>query len=95
MRLHRITIVLAVALVTAALAVPVAHAKPFTTGAGGPDPRQISVPGPTVVVEADDSTGFDWGAAAIGAGLAAALMLLAAAGVTYQRHRHQEHGLAH
>ena len=45
-------------------------------------PASVSrVPGPTVVVEADDSPGFDWGSAGIGAGTILALALLAAGGM--------------
>ena len=44
--------------------------------------------GPPVVVEADESSGFDWGSAAIGAGVAAGIVLLAGAtATTTVRHR--------
>jgi hypothetical protein len=60
-------------------------------GVGAPTPRVevVRVPGPTVVVEADESSGFDWGSAGIGAGVAAAIVLLAgaAASTTVRRHR--------
>ena len=47
------------------------------------------VAGPTIVVEADSSSPFDWGSAAIGAGVVlAALLLAGAATVTTMRHHH-------
>jgi hypothetical protein len=60
-------------------------------GVGAPTPRVefIRVPGPTVRVEADGSSGFDWGSAGIGGGVVAAIVLLAgaAASPTVRRHR--------
>lgn len=45
-------------------------------------PSVPRVAGPTVVVEADDGPGFDWGAAGIGAGIVVGLALLALGGAT-------------
>jgi hypothetical protein len=86
---------LAATLAAMALLAPSAVAMPDfpVNPAGGGKSEQLAVetvqvPGPTVVVEADESSGFDWGSAAIGAGVAAAIVLLtgAAASVTV-RHR--------
>ena len=44
-------------------------------------PSVSRVPGPTVVVEADESSSFDWASAGIGAGIMLSLALLAAGGV--------------
>jgi hypothetical protein len=54
-----------------------------------PDVAPVPVAGPTVVVEADDGPAFDWGSAAIGAGVALAIILLgvAAASVTSRHGR--------
>ena len=93
---RRLTCSLAAALAAAALAAPAANARPdYSTGpsprvdhtavATAPEPARV--PGPTVVVEADESSGFDWGSAAVGAGVAAAIVLLAgAAAMTVARH---------
>ena len=45
-------------------------------------PSVPRIAGPTVVVEADDGPGFDWGAAGIGAGTILGIALLAAGGMT-------------
>ena len=51
------------------------------------EPAVIPVAGPTVVVEADEASTFDWGAAAIGAGIVLAVVLLgAAAAAATSRH---------
>ena len=92
---RRLTCSLAAALAAAAPAAPAAIAMPDypvtptgadrTPAAAAPEP--VRVPGPTVVVEADEASGFDWGSAAVGAGVAAAIALLAgAAAMTVARH---------
>ena len=99
--LRRLTSLFAAALAALALAAPAAVAMPdypLPSGPGGngvpaanvtQEPTQtetIRVPGPTVVVEADDE-GFDWGSAAIGAGIALGVALLAGAvAMTASRH---------
>ena len=92
---RRLTHSLVAALAAAALLAPSAVAKPdFPIGpapsaeSAEPAVETVRVPGPTVVVEADESSGFDWGSAAIGAGIATAIGLLAgAAAGTTVRHR--------
>src|SRR5687768_7028559 len=87
---------LAAAVAALALLAPTAAARsdypagPVSASSGGGPAvaETVRVPGPTVVVEADESSGFDWGSAAIGAGIAGALVLLAgAAAATTVRHR--------
>src|SRR5688500_5224293 len=93
MTVRRITCSVATALAVAALSAPSAFAIPdYPTGpsphvdspavvaAAAPEP--VSVPGPTVVVESDESSGFDWGSAAIGAGILGAIVLIAGATAT-------------
>ena len=95
---RRITRIAAAALAATAVGAPTAFAMPdrpisshtpesaITRLANNPE--TVNVPGPTVVVEADQGSGFDWGSALIGAGVLAAIMLLAYAGVsTVSRHR--------
>lgn len=71
---------LAAALAATALLAPSAVARPdYPVG---------PAPGPTVVVEADESTGVDWGSAGIGAGAAVVIALVAgAAASTTVHHR--------
>lgn len=59
----------------------------------GPAVETVRVPGPTVVVEAASAPGFDWDSAAIGAGVAGAIVLLssAAATTTVRRRRAAGH----
>jgi hypothetical protein len=95
-QVKRFTSITAAALVAAALAAPAAQAMPDTTIGNGtasssvsssPSPEPARVAGPTVVVEADKASSFDWGSAAIGAGIVAGVFLLAAAAmVTTGRH---------
>jgi hypothetical protein len=65
------------------------HATPapdrIDTGRSAQVTRAAVTPAPTVTQSIDD--GFDWGAAAIGAGGAGALLLLAAAGTSAAGHR--------
>jgi hypothetical protein len=63
---------LCAALAAAAIAVPPAGARPIDEG----DNTRRYAPTVTRVIEAD---GFDWGSAAIGAGAATAVVLLARA----------------
>ena len=99
MTVRRITRSVVAALAVLALGAPAAVAIPdYPTGpspivdsgpaASGPAPEPVSVPGPTVVVESDESSGFDWGSAAVGAGVLAGLVLLGgAATMTLGRNR--------
>jgi hypothetical protein len=79
---------LAAGLAAAALAAPAAHASPIIDpGSGHATPSAAADP-PAVTTTIDE--GFDWGSAAIGAGGAAAVLLLSAAGATAlspRRHR--------
>ena len=87
---NRITRLVLIALAVLAVAAPVASARP-----AGPDaqPADRVVIEPPVVQSIDQ--GFDWASAAIGAGVAGALILLISyGGVTY-RHRHEHVGVAH
>ena len=87
---NRITRLVLIALAVLAVAAPVASALPV-----GPDaqPADRVVIEPPVVQSIDQ--GFDWASAAIGAGVAGALILLISyGGVTY-RHRHEHVGVAH
>jgi hypothetical protein len=80
---------LAAGLAAAALAAPAAHAVPnIEPNTGNASPSAEPVPGPPTVTTIDQ--GFDWGSAAIGAGGAATVLLLGAAGasaVSPRRHR--------
>lgn len=87
---------LVAALAATALLAPSAVARPdYPMGpaplAGEPGQRVVEtvrVPGPSVVVEAGESTGFDWGSAGIGAGAAVLIVLVAgAAASTTVHHR--------
>ena len=91
---RRLTCSLAAMLAAAALTAPAASAipdyptgpSPVVEGPAASAPESVRVPGPTVVVEADESSGFDWSSAAVGAGIAAAMILLGgAAAVTAAR----------
>jgi hypothetical protein len=94
MKVHRILRLVALALAVAALAAPAtAGAHPATRDAQPAD-RVVIEPDPAPVVQSIDQ-GFDWASAAIGAGVAGALILLISfGGVTY-RHRHEHIGVAH
>lgn len=101
---HRFTTTLAAGLAVAAVGAPVASAMPDypLTPSGqkeiriAPPPtaaerasQPVRVAGPAVVVEADEQSGFDWGSAAIGAAVAAAMVLLAmGAAQAAVRHHH-------
>ena len=105
---RRIIRILAAALAASSLGAPTAYAMPddpitspaasestaADTGSAAPAP--VSVPGPTVVVEADEGSSFDWGSAAIGAGVAAAIVRLGGVGATTAaRHGRFRAGHAH
>ena len=87
---NRITRLVLIALAVLAVAAPVASAQPAGPDAQPADRVVIERP----VVQSIDQ-GFDWASAAIGAGVAGALILLISyGGVTY-RHRHEHVGVAH
>ena len=96
MQASRLTRAVAIAAAVTALGAPTAGAMPgpeLTHNPASQDasavsaPAPLRVPGPTVVVEAD-ATGFDWGSAAIGAGVAFGVLLLGAAAGGAMRHGH-------
>jgi hypothetical protein len=78
------------ALAITALAAPAASARPVDQPAGwklapaAESRSQAHAPAPTVIRSTDD--GFDWGAAGIGAGAGAAIVLLSLGGVRARRH---------
>jgi hypothetical protein len=72
---------LAAGLAVTALAAPAASARPMLDPGSGEAPPTDTAP---VTVAVDD--GIDWGSAAIGAGGAGMLLLLAAGGATYASH---------
>ena len=89
MKVHRILRLVAVCFALAAFAAPAASAHPASPD---PQPAERVVIEPPVVQSIDQ--GFDWASAAIGAGVAGALILLISyGGVTY-RHRHEHIGVA-
>ena len=80
---HRPTRAIACAVAATALAAPAASARPI-------DQRPSHTSGPTPTVTRMIDEGFDLGSATIGAGGAAAVLLLTAAGaagVSQRRHR--------
>jgi hypothetical protein len=89
-RLNRIARVLALGLAIAAIAAPIASARPLGVD-GNPIPTTAGVApvdptGPSARA-ASASSDFDWGDAAIGFGVAAGLALIAAAGFVAVRGR--------
>src|SRR5512144_785965 len=78
---------LAGALAVAALAAPTAGARPASDWTDNSSPATTKPPAPTVTQTIDD--GLDWGSAAIGAGTATGLLLVAAAGATGAAHRYR------
>jgi hypothetical protein len=97
---HRFTRLAAGAATVALLAAPAAGARPITEPGGQPRPGSVQErhyalanlqrspeAQPTVVRFVD--SGFDWTSAAIGAGGAAGLLALAAAGAATVSHRHR------
>ena len=82
---------LAAGLAAAALAAPAAQAAPILepgTRDTALSTEPVTVDSPAITTTIDE--GFDWGSAAIGAGCAAAVLLLGAAGasaVSPRRHR--------
>jgi hypothetical protein len=87
---HRITRLVLIGLAVLALAAPAASATPAPADA---QPAERVVVQPPVVQSIDD--GFDWGSAALGAGVAGGIILLAAWGGMTYRHRHDHVGVAH
>jgi hypothetical protein len=79
------------AIVVAAIAVPVAHGTYDSWATSNARPAVVA-PAPTIVLAPSTAAnGFDWGDAAIGAGVVAgAIALLAAAGGAVVRRRHKE-----
>jgi hypothetical protein len=99
-RHHPLGRTIAAAVAVAAIAVPAAHGRPAPEDAfrpAGPDPilavtdqtnasaPRVATVQPAAITRTVDD-GFDWGAAAIGAGGAAAALLLIGAGVTARPH---------
>ena len=80
---HKFIRALAVCSATAALAAPAAQASPALEPGSDPGPatEPIVVKGPPVTTTVD--AGFDWGAAAIGAGGAGMLVLLSLGGAAH------------
>ena len=84
-RPRRLTRALAGALAVTALAAPTAVARPvdaapsWTARVPASSHSDAAVPAPTVIRTIDN--GFDWGSAGIGAGAAAAIILLSLGGV--------------
>ena len=89
---HRITRLATAGLIAGALAAPAAHAVPASPDRQPAD-RVVVESEPAPVVQSVDG-GFDWAAAAIGAGAAGGLILLVGAGGTTYRHRHDHIGVA-
>jgi len=92
---HRITRLATAGLVAGALAAPGASARPAPLDppvAPGSEPVVIE-PAPAPVVQTVDD-GFDWGSAAIGAGVAGGLLLLIGAGGVGYRSRQDDIGVA-
>jgi hypothetical protein len=98
---HRLTQSVAAALVIAAVAAPAAGAVPAEQVQGNPNPNAPAAPihvndtsaGPAPTVSRTIDNGFDVGSAAIGAGGAAAVLLLGAAGASALVHRRHHVGL--
>lgn len=79
---------LAAGLAAAAIAAPAVQAAPIIEPGSGSGPQSAGADVPAVTTTIDE--GFDWGSAAIGAGGAAAVLLVGAAGasaLTPRRHR--------
>jgi len=78
------------ALAITALAAPAASARPVDLPAGwklappAESRSQLHAAAPSVIRSTDD--GFDWGAAGIGAGAGAAIVLLSLGGARVRRH---------
>jgi hypothetical protein len=85
-RPHRLTLSLAGALAIAAIAAPAAGAQPWHTLGPGEGATPADYDTPVVIRTIDD--GFDAGSAALGAGVASALLLAAGgASASHRRHR--------
>jgi hypothetical protein len=89
---HRITRVLLICLAVLALAAPAASAVP--AGSDRVDTGEPFVIEPEAPAQSVDN-GFDWASAAIGAGFAGGIILLAGWGGFTYRHRHEHIGVAH
>ena len=88
MKLHR-SIVTGIAI--AALAAPAAPATPIIEPGSGATSEPVAPDSPAVTTTIDE--GLDWGSAAIGAGGAAAVLLLSAAGASALSHRRHRIGV--
>jgi hypothetical protein len=73
-----------------AAAATAASGRPILEPSGDPGAPIAEAPRPTVIPIADD--GFDWGSAVVGAGGAAAVLLVAGAGATALSRRHDRVG---
>ena len=85
LRTRRIAVAVAALAASAAVTAPVATARPATEPIpvrGGPVPApQAPPPPPVTVIRTVHDHAFDWGAAAIGGGTAAGLILLTLGGL--------------
>lgn len=98
---HRLTQSVAGALAIVALAAPSASAFPAEQVQGNPNPNAPATPihvndtsgGPAPTISRTIDDGFDVGSAAIGAGGAAAVLLLGAAGASTLVHRRHRVGM--
>ena len=99
MTTRRLIHVVAAALAAVAVSAPTAMAmpdrplSPHATDSAitrlASTPETVTVPGPTVVVQGSESSGFDWGSAAIGAGATGALVILVSIGGFAHATRHR------
>jgi hypothetical protein len=97
---RRLTRALAGALAVAALAAPSAAARPALEpgdrpASGSSQAIELQSDSGVPVVTRSTDTGFDWGSAAVGAGGAAAVLLLIGAGSSQVLHRPRGAGTVH
>lgn len=85
--IRRSSRVASAALVAAAISAAPANARPALESPGAPTIQALPA-APTVIQPIDD--GFEWDSAAIGAGGATALLLLAGAGTLALARRHRD-----
>ena len=91
---HRITRLVLIGLAVLALAAPAASARPASPDSPVPPGSDAVIIEPETPVVQSVNDGFDWASAAIGAGVAGALVLLIGVGGTTYRHRHEHIGVA-
>jgi hypothetical protein len=89
---HRITRLVLIGLAVLALAAPAASAVPV--GADRVDTGEPFLLEPDAPVVPSVDNGFDWASAAVGAGFAGGIILLAGWGGFTYRHRHEHVGVA-